>query len=292
MGLSTVMQTALTGMHAAIAQTSVTANHLANYETAGFKAARLQLADLPPHAGGHASPAGFGLMHFGNGVQVVGVQIDSSPGSIDVDEPLPLLALDGEGFFILQGREFNFEGGQGRRYYTRSGRFELSADGRLVSDTGEALLGFGLDQEGQLDTSHLQPLAIHLGSTIASSTGRADGLRSYSIGRNGGLIGHYQSGASRTLGQIRLARFTNASGLAAQGGNRFTATVAAGLPLEFDPGENGAAQVHSGALERSNVDIGRELIELTLAGNLFRANAAVFQTADAMLGSMFFPWRR
>jgi len=64
------------------------------------------------------------------------------------------------------------------------------------------------------------------------------------------------------------------------------------LPNESDPGEGGSAEVLSGAKELSNVDIGRELVELTLAGNLFQANLAVLHTADTLLGEMFFPWRR
>ena len=63
------------------------------------------------------------------------------------------------------------------------------------------------------------------------------------------------------------------------------------MPIESDPSEGGAAEVISGAKELSNVDIGHELIELTLAGNLFQANLAVLHTADAMLGELFFPWR-
>jgi len=90
---------------------------------------------------------------------------------------------------------------------------------------------------------------------------------------------------------LRLARFANQNGLAALGGNKFASTAASGLPLEWDPGEGGAAEVISGAKELSNVDIGHELIELTLAGNLFQANLAVFHTADTLLGEMFFPWR-
>ena len=43
--------------------------------------------------------------------------------------------------------------------------------------------------------------------------------------------------------------------------------------------------------ELSHVDLGRELIELTLAGDMFRANAAVLQVADAMFRELFRPRR-
>lgn len=56
--------------------------------------------------------------------------------------------------------------------------------------------------------------------------------------------------------------------------------------IEADPAPGAVAA------EQSDVDLSRQLIDLTLAGNLFRANAAVFRTADAMLSELFFPWRR
>jgi flagellar hook protein FlgE len=284
MGLSTVMSTALSGMNAATAMVDVAANNLANVQTRGFKAGRVRLADLPPRTVAYAGYSGSRSVQFGSGVQVVGIETDFSQGTIRVDDKLPLLALEGEGFFILEGRE-------GGRLYTRDGQFRLDAGGRLVSVGGELVLGFGVDADGNVDRSRLGAIEIQLGTTIATPTGGTRALRSYAIGKNGRIVGHYSNGSARTLGQLRLARFANPAGLAAVGGNKYVSTAASGLPQEFDPAAGGGASVVSGASELSNVDIGRELIELTLAGNMFSANAAVFQTADEMLGALFFPWR-
>jgi flagellar hook protein FlgE len=275
------MQTALSGMNAATTMIQVSANNLANAQTPGFKSASVRLATAGPFA---SSAGGFGAgpLHFGAGGQVVGF----SPvrQDIRVDEPLPLLALDGEGFFILEGED-------GQRLFTRDGDFRLNADGKLVTLDGNRVLGFGVDADGELDRTRLRPLEIRLGSSVAAAGGGATNLRSYSVGRNGRLVGHYSDGSTRTLGQLRLARFANPLGLASRAGNKFVPTVASGLPTESDPDERGAAAVVSGAVELSNVNVGHELIELTLAGNLFRSNLAVLQTADNMLGSLFFPWR-
>jgi flagellar hook protein FlgE len=259
MGLSTVMQTALTGMNAATTIVEVSANNLANYQTPGFKASDVQLATLGPH---------------GNGVQVAGYDVDFSQGPIRAGDQLPLLALEGEGFFILEGND-------GERLFTRDGRFHLNAAGELVTFEGARVLGFGVDAEGPVDRSQLRPLSIQLGSS----------LRNYSIGKSGRIVGHYSDGSSRTLGQLRLARFANPDGLQARAGNKFANTPASGSPMEADPLDAGMAGVIGGATELSNVDVGRELIELTLAGNMFQANLAVFQTADNMLTALFFPWR-
>jgi flagellar hook protein FlgE len=116
-------------------------------------------------------------------------------------------------------------------------------------------------------------------------------LRSYSVSRDGRVVGHYSDGVNRTLGQLRLARFANPAGLAARAGTKFASTPASGLPIESDPGEATTAEIVSGGTELSNVDIGHQLIELTLGGNMFQANLAVFHTAENLLSELFFPWR-
>jgi len=276
MSLNSVMQTALSGMNAATTIVEVTANNVANLQTAGFKQSQVQLATLPP--GGGQFPVGLGVI-------VTGIDLDQSQGAIAGDEPLPLLALEGEGFFIL-------EGAGGQRLFTRDGNFSLNADHELVTASGERVLGYGVDANGQIDDSQLAPLTIRLGSQAVCASGQAATLNSYSLTRSGRLVGRYSDGVSRTLGQFRVARFANVSGLAQRAGNKYQATAASGSPSESEPGEAGAGEVLEGATELSNVDLGRQLIDLTLAGDMFKANAAVFRAADEMLGELYFPWRK
>lgn len=285
MGLASVMQTALSGLNAATTMIDVAANNLANSQTDGFKAGSVRLATQTPQTLSLGGALGSDPLQVGTGVQVVGIETDQSQGPIATNDQPALLALDGEGLFILQGNG-------GGRVYTRDGNFKLNADGDLVTAEGDRVLGFGVDANGQIDRSQLVPLTIHLGSTVAGAGGTVATLRSYSIGKDGRVVGQFSDGVNRTLGQLRLARFANPQGLAAKGGNKYASTAASGLPIETDPSEGGAAEVLSGAKELSNVDIGRELVELTLAGNLFQANLAVLHTADTLLGEMFFPWRR
>jgi flagellar hook protein FlgE len=284
MGLSSVMQTALAGMNAVTTILDVAANNLANYETPGFKASSVRLATLTPQSdslgGLNSNP-----VQIGTGVQVVGIDRDFSQGSIQTNDQLPLLALDGDGLFMLHSSN-------GTKLFTRDGQFHLDANGQLVTPDGDQVMGFGVDAEGRIDRRLLRPLAIHLGASILNATGAAATLRGYSISRNGRITGQYSDGTNRTLGQLRLARFADSAGLQAQAENEFTTTLASGLSVESDPGEAGAAEVTSGATELSNVNIGHELVELTLAGNLFQLNLAVLRTADDMLGAMYFPWRR
>ena len=277
MGLGTVMQTALSGMNAATLSLQVAANNLANQQTAGFKAERPQFATSSSGDGSGLAPLGWAGTLTVGGVQVVGIDLDQSQGAIDPADDQPALwTLQGEGLFILE-RE------PGERFYSRDGRFRFNADGELVTTDGLRVLGRQADSSGQLDTSGVTPLRV-------DQAEGAPALTRFAVSRDGRLVGYFSDGTRRVMGQMRLARFANPSGLSHRGGNLHRATPASGLPREVAPGEGGAGEIISGATELSNADVGRELIELALAGNHFRANLAVFQTADALLGELFFPY--
>jgi flagellar hook protein FlgE len=267
------MHTSASGLSSATTLMEVAASNVANSQTPGFKAAVAELATLPVSAAG-----------VGSGVQVAGTGVNPSQGPIAAADLPALLALEGEGLFIL-------EGASGERLYTRDGRFALNAAGDLVTRDGHRVLGHAALADGTFDTSQLVPLRIALGSPVSSSSGQFATLRSYSIQRDGRIVGHYSDGLARSLGRLRLARFPNPGGLVQRAGNVLRASPASGLPRESDPAAGGAAQVISGATELSNVDLGRELVDLTLAENQFRANLLVLDTADSLLDELFFPWR-
>ena len=273
MSLNSVMNTAASGLSAATTLVEVAAHNVANAQTPGFRASRAELATPPA-----------GAAHFGYGVQVAGTSPSPSPGPIASAGLPALLALEGEGLFIL-------EGPSGERLYTRDGRFALNSAGELVTREGHRVLGHAALADGIFDTSRLAPLSIAIGSHVPSSGGLTASLRSYSVQRDGRIVGHYSDGLTRSLGQLRIARFPNPGGLVQRGGNALRASPASGLPRETAPAADGAAQVVSGATELSNVDLGRELVDLALAENLFRANLLVLDTADSLLDELFFPWR-
>jgi flagellar hook protein FlgE len=280
MGLGSVMNTALSGMSAATTLIDVTANNLANSQTPGFKASRGELATLPfLTLPGNANP-----IQVGRGVMVAGTSIDFEQGLLETSDQPALLALDGEGLFILEGES-------GERLYTRDSQFTLSSTGELLARGGYNVLGFGLADDGSLDTSELVPLRIRPSSHVADEHGRAATLLSFAVKTDGRILGRYSDGRYRPLGQLRLARFPNQAGLTPRAGNVFRASPASGLPRDSNPGDDGAAQVVPGGTELSNVDVARELTKLQLAENQFRANLFVMHTADSLLDLLFFPWR-
>ena len=98
------------------------------------------------------------------GVQVAGITPNFRQGTIDISSSPSDLAIQGDGFFQVQG-------GQGEKLYTRNGIFKLNSANELVTTTGNRLLGFGIDEQFNIQTSALTPLVVPLGTeAVAKAT--------------------------------------------------------------------------------------------------------------------------
>jgi len=142
--------------------------------------------------------------------------------------------------------------------------------------------------EFELDFSNISGLAADQSSVAVS---RQDGsgpgvLSSFIVGEDGVIRGVFSNGVTRDLGQIRLARFSNPSGLEQRGENLYAEGVNSGLPVEGDPGQQGIGGIISGAVELSNTDIGSNLIDLILASTMYRGNTRVITTAQQMIDEL------
>ncbi len=283
MALGSVLQTALSGISAATTAISVASNNVANARTPGFKAGSAQYAPFPSSkirlgSAPSASSGGTNPVQVGQGVGVVAIATDFSQGSFVASSSELDFALEGDGFFIVEGAN--------GPTYTRAGNFHLNADGEIVTATGEQLLGYGVDENNQIDSSRLQPITVWIGSTIQNAEGTAATLTEFSIAEDGRIHGEYSDGVRRDLGQVQVARFANPSGLTAVGNGQYQPGPNAGLPIVSSPGEGATASLVSGAVELSNADIGQSIIEITLASQSFRANAAVLSSADSLLDEL------
>lgn len=169
MGLASSLSTALTGMNAAEAQIDVLGNNLANSQTVGFKSSEvvfasqflqtLSLGSLPSLGNGGTNPRQTGL-----GVQVAAINPNFRQGTVEISSSPSDLAIQGDGFFQVQGS-------QGETLYTRNGIFKLNSQNELVTTTGNRLLGFGIDEQFNLQTTQIAPMKIPLGSeAVAKST--------------------------------------------------------------------------------------------------------------------------
>ncbi|MHB1035589.1 MAG: flagellar hook-basal body complex protein [Pirellulales bacterium] len=142
--------------------------------------------------------------------------------------------------------------------------------------------------EFDLDFTQISGLAAKNSSLAAS---RQDGssagiLTSFIIGEDGRIRGVFNNGVTQDLGQIRLARFGNNTGLEQRGENLFAAGVNSGLPVQGNPGDRGIGTVIAGAVELSNTDMGGNLIDLILASTQYRGNTRVITTAQQLLDEL------
>ncbi|USN98594.1 MAG: flagellar hook-basal body complex protein [Phycisphaeraceae bacterium] len=108
-------------------------------------------------------------------------------------------------------------------------------------------------------------------------------LEQFAINDDGLIIGAFDNGVTRTLGQIALARFINNQGLVDEGGSLYNVGPNSGEPTVYTPGEGATGPLVTGALELSNVDLGQEFIDLILTSTGYSASSRVIQTTDQLM---------
>ncbi|WP_127476393.1 flagellar hook protein FlgE [Sulfurivermis fontis] len=119
--------------------------------------------------------------------------------------------------------------------------------------------------------------AVNALSQDGYTTGRLSGI---SVDSNGVLFARYTNGQSSTVGAIAMARFSNPNGLQQVGDTNWAATFESGDVLPGQAGTGTFGQIQSGALEASNVDISKQLVNMIIAQRDFQANAKMITTED------------
>src|SRR5215211_5581106 len=171
MGLQSAMTTALTGLQAAETTIDVVGNNVANSNTAGFKESNVLFATQflqtqSIGSGPSTSSGGTNPRQIGLGVSVAEIAPNFTQGAIQVSANPLDLAIQGDGFFILQGPN-----GGSQQYYTRNGQFKTNAINQLVSTSGNRVMGYGINDQFVIDTNTVEPLTIPLGgSAVAQET--------------------------------------------------------------------------------------------------------------------------
>ncbi|MEI8015900.1 MAG: flagellar hook protein FlgE [Nitrospira sp.] len=108
-------------------------------------------------------------------------------------------------------------------------------------------------------------------------------FQSLSIDSGGQVVAQFSNGQTRTLAQVVLSRFTNPDGLTRSGENGFAETIDSGPPLAGAPTNNGLGRLVAGSIEQSNVDLGKEFVDMIVTQRAFEANSKAITTSDEML---------
>jgi len=111
-------------------------------------------------------------------------------------------------------------------------------------------------------------------------------LQSFVIDETGIVNGVFDNGIIRNLGQVVLARFSNPDGLVEDGSTSYKEGVSSGSPFLVSPGTFGVGTIRAGAIELSNTDIGRSLVDLIVASTNYRGNARVISSVQQLVDEL------
>ena len=112
-------------------------------------------------------------------------------------------------------------------------------------------------------------------------------LQGVSVDDAGIVKASFSNGDTKALGQVALVNFSNPSGLRQIGDSGWASTGVSGNPIAGSAGQKGLGNLMSGTIERSNVDITEELVNLIAAQRNFQANSKALDTASQISQTIF-----
>jgi len=128
------------------------------------------------------------------------------------------------------------------------------------------------------------PFNVVSRSVDGSAIGQLQGV---TVDPDGTVKASFSNGDVKALGKVALANFTNPTGLRQLGDSTWAATGLSGAPTAGSPGSDGFGSLMSSTIERSNVDITEELVNLIAAQRNFQANAKALDTASQISQTIF-----
>ena len=170
--------------------------------------------------------------------------------------------------------------------YIDEGELTFDKSGKLVSpkekvhyEKQQEGFSISLDIDFGASTQFAQPFSVLSVDQDGFTSGRLDGLE---IDAAGTIRANYTNGQNNPLGKIVLANFNNQNGLKQIGNATYVETAVSGSPQVGEAGAEGFGNILSGSLERSNVDITEELVNLITAQRNFRASAKAIETTTTL----------
>ncbi len=149
-------QTGLSGLNAASHNLDVIGHNIANANTVGMKASRVEFSEVVAATLGKG-----GGNNDGIGVSVATVSQSFTQGNITITGNDLDVAINGSGFFQLQMPD-------GTTAYSRSGQFKLDNQGNIVSNSGGKVLGYQTTTAGVPTSVTASPLKLPTSAPIAA----------------------------------------------------------------------------------------------------------------------------
>ncbi|MBI4324915.1 MAG: flagellar hook-basal body complex protein [Chloroflexi bacterium] len=270
------LNTAVSGLQQFQDRMDVIGNNVANVNTNGYKAARVDFADAFSQTLQFSS-SGAGSMQIGSGVGTAAIKSIHTQGTISQTGVEADLAISGPGFFMVRDTASNAQ------YATRAGDFRRDNNGYLITNSGQRVQGFsdsGLSTRGDIQID---------GTGRPSTSDPAATMKSYAIDGEGKINVYLTDGTQFTRGQVLLQDFGDPQALIKEANNLYSGLSAAGplggsaSPTSAAPGTNGLGKIQARSLELSNVDLTNEFANLITTQRAFQASARIMTTGDELL---------
>lgn len=226
----------------------VQANNVANVSTPGFKRSEVQFSEVvatSPDPVTENERLARSPASLNGGVRTDTRLMMADFGELQATNSAMDLAIDGAGFIELMGPD-------GESFLWRGGRLEIDRNGYLAAQGLSALRAFISVPE---DATGLE----------ISQDGVASALLS-----NGDIL---------EIGQIGLVRPGSDADLVPVGDGQYKLADGARL-TDAVAGEDGSGLFRQGAVELSNVDMTRAMVDMLVLQRAYAASAQVIQTAD------------
>ena len=242
--------TSISGMITQEAKQDVITNNLANANTTGFKSDNLTIKKFDDvliqnydKKVGNTNVQNI-IGSLSNGSRIDEVYTNYTQGGMESTDSSTDFALEGSGFFAVQ----RDNGIANSTLYTRNGHFHVNMKGILVNDSGDSVLA--RDTNNNITT-------INAGNSkiTADSLGNIslDGVQKY---------------------KLEMADFADYNKLKKVGDNLYQGA---------NPMQNTNASVKQNALERSNVNVTNEIVNMMTTMRSFETNQKIVKSIDETL---------
>lgn len=136
---------------------------------------------------------------------------------------------------------------------------------------------------GPASTQFNQPTV----TSFVSQDGFAPGtLTALQIDADGRLNGVFSNGVTTSLAQLALANFGNVEGLTDVGGSRLIESLDSGPPIIAAANSGNLGSIRSSSLEKSNVDLAQQFVNLIVSQRAFQANTRTVSVANELLSNL------
>jgi len=266
--------TGANGMIAQEARMDAIANNLANVDQTGYKRDLTIFKAFPDMLIRRINDDGLGIVpagsydtmplvgKIGTGVEVNEVFTQFDQGSLQRTENNTDLALEGRGFFVVQTE-------RGERY-TRNGAFTVNQEGILMTHNGNPVLG----ENGIIRLQHNNFMINERGEVLVNNAISLDPRDPVSMTGNS-----WQD--PQVIDRLRIVDFENIREIKKEGDSLYRETPESGPPLP--PRE---IKVLQGFLEKSNVNVVREMVDMIEVQRSYEANQKTVQAHDQALGRL------